>query len=250
MTRTQNTVNPYQVLGLSDFAPMEDVSRRYRELAKKYHPDINPGHEQDMKAVNNAYDMIKSGWIPPEEPEEPPKQQTRQQRPKQPHAQYTQYQEPPYQQTQRQAQPNPKDISLWVNMCIDRRKVKKLEHKWRCTDDEFVPAFQKFVDLRCFSYLAPGNGQASSFPAFAETYWNTCLNSEQAREDPNRREFPIVKDRGITVSFPLYFTDDMRTVMHSFADNYWPQGYDEAKFAAYCGAQVREWIYEYSHERI
>ena len=55
--------NPYKVLGISSSATDEEVSRAYRRLAKKYHPDLNPGDkiaEQKMREVNAAYEQIKT----------------------------------------------------------------------------------------------------------------------------------------------------------------------------------------------
>ena len=55
--------DPYKVLGLSPDASDEDVKRAYRRLAKKYHPDLNPGDPvaaRKMQEVNEAYDRIKN----------------------------------------------------------------------------------------------------------------------------------------------------------------------------------------------
>lgn len=55
--------DPYKVLGLSPGASDEDVKRAYRRLAKKYHPDLNPGDPvaaKKMQEVNAAYEQIKN----------------------------------------------------------------------------------------------------------------------------------------------------------------------------------------------
>ena len=59
--------DPYKVLGVSPDASDEEITKAYRRLAKKYHPDLNPGDAaaaERMSEINAAYDMIKSGKIP------------------------------------------------------------------------------------------------------------------------------------------------------------------------------------------
>ena len=54
--------DPYQVLGVSSSASDEEIARAYKTLARKYHPDLNPGDrtaEAKMKEINGAYETIK-----------------------------------------------------------------------------------------------------------------------------------------------------------------------------------------------
>lgn len=53
--------NPYSVLGVEAKATQDDIKSAYRKLAKKFHPDLNPGNkraESRFKDINSAYDQI------------------------------------------------------------------------------------------------------------------------------------------------------------------------------------------------
>jgi DnaJ-class molecular chaperone len=51
----------YETLGLDKKASAADIKRAYRRLARKYHPDLNPGDkaaEAKFKAVNEAHEVL------------------------------------------------------------------------------------------------------------------------------------------------------------------------------------------------
>lgn len=54
-------MDPYQTLGVSKTASQDEIRNAYRTLAKKYHPDLNPGKkelENKFKDISAAYELI------------------------------------------------------------------------------------------------------------------------------------------------------------------------------------------------
>ncbi len=52
----------YEILGVSRDASQDEIKRAFRRLARKYHPDVNPGDksaEEKFKLINEAFDVLK-----------------------------------------------------------------------------------------------------------------------------------------------------------------------------------------------
>src|SRR6266511_6385126 len=51
----------YEVLGVARTATADEIKKAYRKLARKHHPDVNPGDksaEAKFKEINEAYEVI------------------------------------------------------------------------------------------------------------------------------------------------------------------------------------------------
>ena len=48
----------YEVLGVAKDATTADIKKAYRTLARKYHPDVNPGDKDAEEKLKNAINVI------------------------------------------------------------------------------------------------------------------------------------------------------------------------------------------------
>src|ERR1700729_2616191 len=51
----------YEILGVKKSASAEEIRKAFRKLARKHHPDVNPGDksaEEKFKEINEAYQVL------------------------------------------------------------------------------------------------------------------------------------------------------------------------------------------------
>src|SRR6476659_9611922 len=54
-------LNPYEVLGVAKTASADEIRKVYRKLARKHHPDVNPGkpaEAEKFKQIAAAYEVL------------------------------------------------------------------------------------------------------------------------------------------------------------------------------------------------
>ena len=54
----------WKVLGVAEFAPFDECKRAWKELIKRYHPDVYKGEDATERAqeINAAFDYVKTYW--------------------------------------------------------------------------------------------------------------------------------------------------------------------------------------------
>ncbi|MEX2591041.1 MAG: J domain-containing protein, partial [Chitinophagales bacterium] len=56
-------IDYYKILGIDKKASEKEIKQAFRKLARKYHPDLNPGDkaaEDKFKKINEAYEVLKN----------------------------------------------------------------------------------------------------------------------------------------------------------------------------------------------
>src|SRR5437879_12875826 len=56
-----STKDYYGILGVKKSSSVEEIKKAFRKLARKHHPDVNPGDkkaEEKFKEINEAYEVL------------------------------------------------------------------------------------------------------------------------------------------------------------------------------------------------
>eukprot|EP01083_Nonionella_stella_P165770 552470_1 len=61
-TRNSSEQDFYRMLGISRSASSKEIKSAYRQMAKKYHPDANPGKDttEQFQEINRAYEVLNN----------------------------------------------------------------------------------------------------------------------------------------------------------------------------------------------
>lgn len=57
--KTQTSKNPYEVLGISENASLDEIKQKYRQLVKENHPDILMGQGKSQTIINKATEKLQ-----------------------------------------------------------------------------------------------------------------------------------------------------------------------------------------------
>ena len=55
-------MNPYTTLGLTATASQDEIKKAYRKIAKKVHPDLNPGNKDAEKKIQRSFYCLRDSW--------------------------------------------------------------------------------------------------------------------------------------------------------------------------------------------
>jgi hypothetical protein len=62
LTEKMSLEEAYRLLGISEESDLDAVTRAYRELSKKHHPDVPGGDDDKQTEINQAYQLLEASF--------------------------------------------------------------------------------------------------------------------------------------------------------------------------------------------
>lgn len=185
--------NYHEILGIKSGASEEDIKKAYRDLAKKYHPDLNkdPDAEKKFKDINEAYENLREGG-----------KRTRQE----PTMSYEDFRSAVFKPDIPPIDPTVKQVVdiTFMESVLGCSKTIKIFKRDACPDCRSNKAKGTFETSKCSVCNGRGRMNVSPNPYFnITTNCQACMGSGQAIQcntcDSNCY---IGKEKSINVTFP------------------------------------------------
>ena len=212
----------YKLLGITVDAPLSEVTRAYRLLAKKYHPDSNPNSKDTdltmMMRINEAYDTVKDHIAQGGNVQEKPVRQPAERRPTR-EAPFQRAQRPdPAKQAREQFQREREAVNqFWEHRFEERKREREDLKSFRLLGKHLFAVISDFYEKRLhYEHIRSRPLNQISYEEFLGKYEVLIEKSEKlsrtARSGEYRKRFRL------TYEFILLFLDHIEQRVPSDAE--------------------------------
>ena len=201
----------YKLLGISADASLSEVTKAYRKLAKKYHPDSNPDSKDGdltmMMRINEAYETIKVHISRgTDEESEPEPQQTSSSFRRRPPFQWTKRPDPQQQARENIQREREAVNKFWEHRYEERKREREDLKSFRLLGKHLFQLIADFYDKRLhYEHIRSRPQNRIAYEEFLGKYEVLIEKSEKlsrtARSGEYRKRFRL------TYEFILLFMD-------------------------------------------